>query len=134
MSESDEESKSTAINIDYSSRSWIYSLNKAQLLDIVRKCAKSDKDVIVDESNSVDELRKFLSEHIKRRNKQSTGSSESRSIDENIGNSRAETKNQNSVQSENKAPMKRIPLSCFEMTSKNNFEFNLGEDDWELYT
>lgn len=123
MSDSEGTSEEGKKELDYSSTSWIYALNKQKVIETLAKCAKSDPSLEFDDSDSLDILRKILSKHIKEKHQQSTSSAK------NVTKT-AKTEDKSKII---KSASKKI--KCFEMATNNNvLTFKLGEDDWEMYT
>lgn len=119
-----------AFVIDYTSTSWIYTLNKQKLLKTLDKCAQENPDLKFEESENIDKLRKTLSDHIKGKHKH---------INEHGKNSGKKTDNNgkksDTTDKANIDKVKPKKIKCTEMATNNNvLTFKLGEDDWEMYT
>lgn len=116
-----DEAKQASTVIDYKTTSWIYTLNKKNLLNVLAVCAEIDPNIQFNSDDSIENLRKVLATHVKTTHKltvkdkeQNTSSGEDSELNVNIE--------------------KLIIRECVEMsTNANTLAFKLGEDDWELY-
>lgn len=117
--------------IDWTTTSWIYKLTNTALILILRKFVELDSEFAFDEKENIDSLRKAASNSVKARNARDNivGSDLEKSDklapkDKNMNKANV---NANEITEQN--------LNSIEMSGNDsNLEFNLGTDDWELYT
>lgn len=109
---------SSVKSIDYSKTSWIHELSKPQLIERLTQLKSR-----FEEKSTVDELRRILRTHVNKVN----------ATKEQADNGEASDKyGTGSVANENKKP--RLTHTVAGDSNNTKLEFQLGKDDWELYT
>ncbi|XP_018403221.1 PREDICTED: uncharacterized protein LOC108780125 [Cyphomyrmex costatus] len=124
--------------IDWKSTSWIYKLSKIKLIQVLCKFQTIDTEFVFDENDNIDKLRKIASEFVTSRNRSDKNSeSDEKSTDNNNDRELSDTDNADNNKNKSNEEILSISRSklIHEMAgSKVKLDFNLGTDDWELYT